>query len=149
MDLVRWGSRVGSRTGGLSTQRGASMQEGSRALGRPRTPSRYHTRLSKRYTTHQSTSTCPTHHLPAVSNCCSITARHRVKRSHDPGTHRLPSARCQESPGCMHGHVRQPDLHLRVHTVAISVLWKCTSGAQRLAVVSRVAHLRQTRDPST
>jgi hypothetical protein len=45
----------------------------------------------------------------------------------------------------MHGHVRQPDLHLRVHTVAISVLWQCTSGAQRLAVVSRVAHLRQTR----
>lgn len=36
----------------LSTQRGASMQEGHRALGRPRTPSRYHTRLSKRYTTH-------------------------------------------------------------------------------------------------
>ena len=29
------------------------MQDGTGALGRPRTPSRYHTRLSKRYTTHQ------------------------------------------------------------------------------------------------
>ena len=49
---------VGSRMHGRAQhQSGASMSEGHRALGRPRTPSRYHTRLSKRYTTHQAADT--------------------------------------------------------------------------------------------
>ena len=62
MDLVRWTQSDGPRAMGIQgwiphakTQhpRGASMHDGTGALGRPRTPSRYHTRLSKRYTTHQ------------------------------------------------------------------------------------------------
>ena len=89
---------VGSgRHGRLSTQRGASMQDGSRALGRPRTPSRYHTRLSKRYTTHHGSTGFPPGTTGEPSRYAGEEQGERdsesVKATSDPvGTSRIEEA---------------------------------------------------------
>lgn len=92
---------------------------------------------------HASTNTRPTHHLPAAGDVCGITARHRLTRSRKPGRCQLPSSRHLEPPQWVCGRIRPPNLHLRMHSVAVSLLWQCTAGAQRLSVVLGLAHLRQ------
>ena len=73
------------------------MQDGSRALGRPRTPSRYHTRLSKRYTTHHGSTGFPPGTTGEPSRYAGEEQGERdsesVKATSDPvGTSRIEEA---------------------------------------------------------
>ena len=76
---------------------GASMSEGHRALPRPRTPSRYHTRLSKRYTTHHGSTGFPPGTTGEPSRYAGEEQGERdsesVKATSDPvGTSRIEEA---------------------------------------------------------